>query len=290
MTLKEKHPALIMGRNTGKGESGEYTEPLGLAPVEAESIVPDNLRELSNEAVRKLGLHCGNREYPVEDFFDVEGEYGEEIELRGDFRNFKNLGMKMSLGRLLVKGAAGMHAGTEMSGGELVIEGNTGDWLGAEMKGGLIRVRGNAGNYTGSAYRGNKLGMNGGTILIEGNSGMFTGDKMRRGEIVVLGDSGDFTGSQMVAGSIYLFGKTGKRTGAGMKRGSIISFHPLSVLPSFEYSAKYKPNYIRIALRRLKELHGISFWDNFLEGEYLRYAGDFTETGKGELLVWAEQC
>jgi formylmethanofuran dehydrogenase subunit C len=286
MTLKQKHPALIMGRPAG-GEGS--METIGLIPVEAENLIPDNLRELNNEAIRKMALRCGNREYLVEDFFNVEGEYSDEIEMRGDFRNFKNLGMKMGLGCLRVKGDVGMHAGAEMSGGDILIEGNTGDWLGAEMKGGFIRVRGNAGNYTGSAYRGNKLGMNGGVVLIEGNTGFFTGDKMRRGEIIVLGDAGDFTGSQMVAGSIYLFGRTGKRTGAGMKRGSIISFFPLTILPSFEYSARYKPNYIRIALRRLKELYGISCEDKFIEGEYMRYAGDFTETGKGELLVWAKQ-
>jgi len=111
------------------------------------------------------------------------------------------------------------------------------------------------------------------------------GALMRRGLIAVLGDVGDFAGLFMIAGSLFVLGRLGMRPGAGMKRATIVTFHPAELLPTFRYDCTYRPAFLRLLLEGLRT-HGVAVGDEFLDGAYRRYSGDFTALGKGEILVW----
>lgn len=252
-------------------------------PLETENISPDVTATLSHDAVRGLPIFLGKRQCRLDEFFNVEGEASDEIEVHGDARKVKWIGRGMSRGRIKIVGNVGMHLGAYMKGGAIEVVGNASDWIGAEMTGGLIRVSGNAGGQIGAAYRGSLRGMNGGTILIGGTAGLEVGMRMKRGIIVVGGLARDFAGLQMKGGTLVLMNGAEIRTGAWMFRGTIVSLKPLPLLPTFAAACAYQPAFLRIYAKHLATL-GISI--PFDGGTYVRYSGDSSVPGKGELLVW----
>jgi len=254
-------------------------------PLEAESLSPDVTAALGLDAIRALPVYLGKRPHRVEDFFEVEGAAGDELEIRGDGRKIKWIGRGMTRGRLTIIGNAGMHLAAYMKGGTIEVSGNVSDWLGAEMSGGRIRVRGNAGGQVGAAYRGSLSGMKGGTILIEGSAGLEVGMRMRRGIIAVGGQVRDFAGLEMKGGTILLRSGAELRTGAWISRGTIISLAPIRLLPTFSYSCTYNPTFLRLYARHLSTL-GFSIPHEEQDGAYQRYTGDTAVPGKGEILVW----
>lgn len=251
-------------------------------PLEAENISPDVMADLRHDAIRALPIFLGKRQCHLEEFFDVEGEASNEIELRGDAGRVKWLGRGMTRGRLVVAGNAGMHLGAYMKGGTIEVAGNASDWAGGEMTGGLIRIAGNAGGQIGAAYRGSMTGMKDGTILIGGSAGLEVGMRMKRGIIVVGGPVRDFAGLQMKGGTIFLLQGAEIRTGAWMTRGTIVSLKPLQLLPTFARDCVYEPTFLRLYARHLQVL-GITLPSTFV---YDRYTGDHAVPGKGEILVW----
>ena len=257
--------------------------PTGV-PLEAESISPDLFADRSQEEIEALPVALGNQPSRLGDFFRVEGERSDEIEIEGAIERVKWIGSGMSRGRVMIHGDVGMHAGAYMRGGEIVVKGNAGDFLGVEMEGGLIKVTGNAGHRAGAAYRGSKFGMRGGIILIEGSVGHEVGAYMRRGLIVIKGNAEDFLGARMAAGTICLFGQAGLRTGGGMQKGTILCMHPVELLPTFAYDCIYAPVFLRILFKGLKRL-GVQVTPEQANGSYRRYHGDLAEIGKGEILI-----
>src|SRR5215471_17485574 len=147
-------------------------------PLEAEVLTPDVIAPLGHDAVGALPVVLGKRQYRLDDFFEVEGPAGEELEIRGDVGRVKWIGRGMSRGRITIHGDAGMHLGAFMKGGAIEVKGNASDWVGGEMKGGLIRISGNAGGQLGAAYRGSQRGMRGGTIVVDGSAGIEIGMRM----------------------------------------------------------------------------------------------------------------
>ena len=254
-------------------------------PLEAESLSPDVTAALTLDAVRALPVYLGKRRHRVDDFFEVEGAAGDELEIRGDGRKIKWMGRAMTRGRLTIVGHAGMHLGAYMKGGTIEVSGNVSDWLGAEMSGGRIRVGGNAGGQVGAAYRGSPTGMTGGTILIEGTAGLEVGMRMRRGIIAIGGQARDFVGLEMKGGTILLRSGAELRTGAWISRGTIISLAPIRLLPTFSYSCAYNPVFLRLYARHLSGF-GVSIPHEERDGAYQRYTGDAAVPGKGEILVW----
>jgi formylmethanofuran dehydrogenase subunit C len=254
-------------------------------PLEAEAITPDVIAPLALDAIRALPLFLGKRQVRLDDFFDVEGEPGDELTIRGDAGKVKWIGRGMTRGRITVAGNVGMHLGSGMKGGTIEVSGNASDWVGAEMTGGLIRIHGNAGGQVGAAYRGSMTGMKYGTILVGGSAGLEVGMRMRRGIIVVGGPARDFAGLQMKGGTIFLLGGAEIRTGAWMVRGTIVSLAPLRLLPTFAAACTYNPTFLRIYARHLQSL-GISIPYAGEDGAYRRYTGDASVPGKGEILVW----
>ena len=179
-------------------------------PLEAEVLSPDVMAALKAEAIRALPVHLGKRQRRVDDFFTVEGEASDEIEIRGDARKIKWIGRDMTRGRLAIVGNAGMHLGAFMKGGTIDVSGDASDWIGAQMSGGLIRIGGNAGGQIGAAYRGAVTGMTDATSLVHGTAGL-----------------------QMKGGTIVLRSGAELRTGAWMVRGTIISLAPIPLMPTF---------------------------------------------------------
>jgi formylmethanofuran dehydrogenase subunit C len=254
-------------------------------PLEAEVLSPDTLAGQNHSAVCALPVFLGKRQYRVDEFFTVEGEGGEEVEIRGDAARVKWIGRGMTRGRITIIGNAGMHLGAYMRGGTIEVRGNAADWVGAEMTAGLIHVRGNAGGQIGAAYRGSPSGMQGGTILIEGSAGIEVGMRMKRGIIAVRGSVRDFAGLQMKGGTIVLMGGAELRTGAWMTRGTIVALKPVPLLPTFAYACTYHPTFLRLYAKPLGTL-GFSLPVGDQDGTYQRYTGDAAVPGKGEILVW----
>lgn len=251
-------------------------------PLEAESLVPDRFTDLSIDAIRCLPVFLGKRQRRVDDFFTVEGDAGDELEIRGDAGRVKWIGKGMSRGRINIVGNAGMHLGAYMTGGTIAVSGNASDWAGAEMSGGVIRIGGNAGGQIGAAYRGSLVGMRGGAILIDGGAGLEVGMRMKRGIIAVKGKARDFAGLQMQGGTIVLGGAE-IRTGAWMARGTIISLSPIPLLPTFSYACDYNPTFVRMYAKFLSDFNYSIPID---AGAYARYSGDASLPGKGEILIW----
>lgn len=254
-------------------------------PLEAEVLVPEQLAPLPLAEIAASPVFLGKRRMRLGDFFGIEGEPADDIELRGDLRRVKWIGRKMASGRIVVRGSVGMHLGAHMKGGAIEVEGDAGDWVGAEMTGGFIRVRGNSGGQVGAAYRGSLSGMRGGTIVVDGSAGLEIGMRMRRGTIVIGGPAKDFVGLQMKGGTIVLLRGAEIRTGAWMVRGTIVSLATLRLLPTFAFDCSQNPVFLNIYARRLHEL-GIALPYAAGDGRYDCYSGDSSVPGKGEILVW----
>lgn len=255
-------------------------------PLEAELLSPDKIIGMNESNVAAIKVQHGNQTVEAGDFFKVSGTANGVIHLEGDLSRIKHLGAAMTSGQMLIHGNAGAHLGAAMSGGEIIVEGNAEDWVGPEMSGGRIVIKGNAGHMVGSAYRGSIQGMTGGEIIIHGNVKNEAGHAMRNGQIIVGGNSGDFTGVDMLAGSILVLGEMGIRNGAGMKRGTIISMQQAQMLPTFSYSCRYRPVFIRMFLKHLQAL-GLAITDEQIQGQYDRWCGDSVEMNRGEILIYS---
>lgn len=257
-------------------------------PVEAETITPQAFDGKRVAEIETLPVLQGNAAARLGDFFQVSGEADGAVRLVGDCSRVKYVGKGMAGGRIEIDGDVGMHAGAEMRGGEIHVRGNVGDWAGAEMRGGLLRVSGNAGHLLGAAYRGSPKGMRGGVLLVEGAAGNEVGAAMRRG-LIAVGSAGDFAGVMMLAGSIFVFGQLGIRPGAGMKRGTLVAVagngRGPRLLPTFRFDCEYRPPWLPLYARRLAAL-GFPVPEGLHRTPCRRYSGDFTELGKGEILVW----
>jgi formylmethanofuran dehydrogenase subunit C len=251
-------------------------------PLEAETLSPDVTAPLGTEEIRALPVYLGKRRCRLDDFFEIEGAGGDEVEIHGDARQVKWVGKGMTSGRIHVRGNVGMHLGAYMKGGTIEVSGNALDWIGGEMTDGLIRIHGNAGGQVGAAYRGSMVGMKGGTILIDGSAGLEVGMRMRRGVIAVKGPVRDFAGLQMKGGTIFLLGGAEIRTGAWMVRGTIVSLQRIPLLPTFAHACAYQPTFLRLYARYLQAL-GVALPG---DGTYERFTGDASVPGTGEILLW----
>ena len=253
-------------------------------PLEAEALCPDTLADCPADEIAQLTIYHGKRQLPLSDFFEIEGEKSDEVEIHGDLKKVRWIGRGMSRGHLKIQGDVGMHLGAYMRGGSIEVKGNAGDWIGAEMKKGTIRIDGNAGGQIGAAYRGSRRGMRGGLIHVTGSAGLEVGMRMRRGIIVIGGSARDFTGLQMKGGTIVLGDGAEIRTGAWMNRGTIISLKTLEVMPTFGLATRhFTPPFMPLLAKALAP-EGITLPEN---KSFDLYNGDLAVPGRGELLVLA---
>jgi formylmethanofuran dehydrogenase subunit C len=243
------------------------------------------MANLDHDAIGALPVFLGKRQLRLDEFFEVAGAEGDQLEIHGDAAKVKWIGRGMSRGKITIHGNAGMHLGAYMKGGAIEVFGNASDWVGAEMTDGLVRIMGDAGGQAGAAYRGSAAGMRGGIILIGGSAGLEVGMRMRRGTIVIGRPVRDFAGLQMKGGTIILLGGAELRTGAWMVRGTIVSLQPLELLPTFSYACAYDPIFLRVYAKFLSTLDA-SLPVSGQDGLYERYTGDSAVPGKGEILIW----
>ena len=254
-------------------------------PLEAECVVPSQFAKLSHAEICELKVYHGKRQCRLDDWFDIDGEKTDHVQIHGDVSRVRWLGRGMTSGTLQIYGDAGMHLGSYMKHGRIEVHGNCGDWLGAEMKNGSIHVRGNAGGQIGAGYRGSLRGMKNGTIVVDGKAGIEVGMRMRRGTIIIGGRVGDFAGLQMKGGTLILRGGAEIRTGAWMNRGTIISLRPIQLMPTFQLSGPCNPTIMNVYANELRPL-GLALPFDRKSGAYHRFCGDLAVPGKGELFVW----
>jgi formylmethanofuran dehydrogenase subunit C len=256
-------------------------------PVDFSGIAPTSLAGKSSDEVKRIAVPVGNQAVELGDLFEVSlDETPDQLLIEGDLRHVRGIGQGMSAGRLIIRGTAGAHLGAGMSGGTIEVHGDVGEHAGAEMRGGMIRVHGSAGFGLGAAYPGSRIGMRDGMILVDGSTGEEAGLRMRRGVIAIGGDAGDFAGRALVAGSLFVFGNVGRHPGAGMKRGTIALFGTKAPAlgPWFAASGRYRFPFLAVALKSLAE-HGFPVPADVLRAEPVRYNGDISERGRGEILV-----
>jgi formylmethanofuran dehydrogenase subunit C len=254
-------------------------------PLEAEGVTPDRLAGRPRSEIEALAVWHGNQRAQLADFFAVSGNGDEEVRIEGDLRRVKFLGAGMTAGRMVVAGDAGMHTGAGMGGGELAVEGGVGDFAGTAMRGGRLVVRGSAGHQLGGAQPGVRAGMRGGEIIVHGDAGDQVGAGLRRGLVAVAGRVGNAAGLRMLAGTIVALGGLGATAGAGMRRGTILAMSEVALLPTFAFACSYRPPFLRLYLRRLREL-GLPLTDEQIEGRYARWSGDGLELRRGEILIY----
>jgi len=113
-----------------------------------------------------------------------------------------------------------------------------------------------------------------------GDAGDEAGAGLRRGLIAIAGRTGDAAGLSAPAGTIVAFGALGSYPGAGMRRASIVAMGAVALLPSYAPAVTYRPPFLRLLLRRLREL-GLPVTDEQIDGRYTRWSGDGLELGRG---------
>ena len=96
-------------------------------PLEAEALCPDTLADCPADEIAQLTIYHGKRQLPLSDFFEIEGEKSDEVEIHGDLKKVRWIGRGMSRGHLKIQGDVGMHLGAYMTGGEIEVNGNAGD-------------------------------------------------------------------------------------------------------------------------------------------------------------------
>ncbi len=239
-------------------------------PLEVDTILPDTLAGKTIDEIKSMNILYGNTEVELQEFFDVEGESGEDpselqIEFNGDVYNTKRIGQGMTTGEIVVKGNASMYVGAKMKGGKITVEGDVAGWAGQNMQGGEIVVMGNAGDYLGSAYRGDWRGMSGGKITVHGNAGREIAEYMLGGKIHIIGNVKMLPGIHMNGGILIIDGNVISRTGGEMKGGTIIVNGRIGeFLPGFEY----------LGVRKDIDVDG-----EVMQGLFYKFRGDFATKG-----------
>ncbi len=250
------------------------------------ALTPSALAGKSRAQIGRLRLAHGGRSSRVQDLFEIEGEPGPELELRGMSAGCHKVGHAMASGRLQVSGTCGMELGREMSGGELRLKGDAGNGVGLGMCGGVITINGNAGDRVGGAVPGSTRGMNRGAIVITGNAGAQLGERMRRGLILVGNDCGAALGDRMIAGTIAVFGHCGPRAGLGMRRGTLLLAHTPSELPAtFNYCGDFELGIVPLLTTHIRSISKPLAAHMSAFATCARWCGDMAYAGKGEMLI-----
>lgn len=253
--------------------------------IDMSPVTPDALAGLSREAIRQIPLQCGNRCYPLEALFAIDGSDVETLVIRNDSATLDAIGARMQAGCIRVEGDAGNYLAHGMHGGSIQVEGRAGHWAASGLAGGTVAVGGDCGDFAGAAQPGDRRGMLGGTLLIRGNAGDRLGDHMRRGQILVRGNAGSYCGSRMIAGTVALLGSPGHSAGYAMRRGTLLcSRLPDSLPPTFGDCGEHELGFMRLLLAFLQDLDGE--FAQFAAGTRLRrFVGDQAARGNGELLA-----
>jgi formylmethanofuran dehydrogenase subunit C len=259
------------------------SERIDLGPAFAAPWTADTAADFA----RRSAWSAGSGSLPLGDIFSVGGSPDGSMTIAGDLRLAERLGAGLTEGTVRVDGDVGDRAGAGMAGGRLELDGDAGDSAGEGMAGGTIIVSGNAGNRTGAAAPGRKRGMTGGELVVLGNVGDETGAQMRRGMVAVGGSTGRCTLLSTIAGTVVACGAIGPDAALWNKRGSLIALGTVEPSPTYRYACLIRPVYLRLLLGRLRDVHGFPVVAAHFDGRFRRYSGDFSESGRGEILAWS---
>jgi formylmethanofuran dehydrogenase subunit C len=229
----------------------------------------------------------GTGAVPLGEVFSIDGTPDGSLTIAGDLRLVDRVGAGLAEGFVRVDGSVGDRAGAGMRGGRLEIAGSAGHSTAEAMAGGMVIVQGDAGNRAGGAAPGRKRGMTGGELVVLGNVGDEPGVAMRRGLMAVGGSAGACALLTGIAGTVVVFGRCGPDAALWNKRGSLVCLGAVEPPPTYRYACTVQPVYLRLVLRRLREVHGLPVTAAHIDGRYRRYSGDFAETGRGEILEWS---
>ncbi|MCE9591469.1 MAG: formylmethanofuran dehydrogenase subunit C [Planctomycetes bacterium] len=238
------------------------------ALADGAALRPDVLGALAPDALRAVALKVGRDSVPLGDLFDVSGESGPTLTLRG----------VPPLPRM----------GAKMVSGELIIEGNTGDDLGASMRGGVIRVRGRAGHRVGGPDYTSDRGMTGGEIVVSGDAGDYAGLRMRRGLIAIGGAAARSPGFRMLAGTVVVARGALDSPGLEMQRGTVVALDS-SVTPArhawFQCEGEFPLTSMPAALLLVRRLAELKATNGSVAANAVvnLSSGDRFGLGKGEL-------
>jgi formylmethanofuran dehydrogenase subunit C len=246
--------------------------------IEAEVVNPVFFAGKSRDEIEHLIVWQGPAKLPLSDFFDVEimGNSAPEetsILIEGDVSRVKHIGHAMKVGKIEIRGSAGMHTGSEMSGGSILVKGDAGSWAGMEMKGGLLHIEGDAGDHVGCAYRGSWRGMSGGKVLIEGNARSQVGGGLTGGEIVIGGNVENFCGIRQTGGLILIKGNAIRGVGAEMSGGAIAVCGEIK---------QFTPGFAQTGTENSPKLG-----ENQLDGIFEKYAGDYAVSKNPKGILYA---
>ena len=248
--------------------------------LEAEVITPDAFATKNAAEIGDLLVWQGPKQFPLSDFFEVEGTGGATAEdtsitIEGDVSRVKNIGYEMNAGSISINSSAGMHVGSRMSGGQITVNGDVESWAGMEMSGGTLHIKGNAKDHVGCAYRGKWHGMSGGKIIIEGSAMSQLGGGMDGGQIIVHGNVENFCGIRQSGGLIVVKGNAIRTVGAEMSGGTLVIGGSITnFLPGFELAGMEKD---------------LVFDDLQCKGEFKKFNGDYAISDKGSGVLYASK-
>jgi formylmethanofuran dehydrogenase subunit C len=258
------------------------------ARVDASPLTPERCNALNRDRIAGLPLRCGRETVAAGDLFEIDGYVSDwSLTIAGELGAVDGIGAGMSAGVMTARGDCGDHAGAGMRGGELRIEGSAGSWAGAAMGGGVLRISGDAGARLGAAVTGARVGMRAGEIVVAGDAGEEAGAGMRRGFVAIGGRAAGGAGLRMLAGTVVALGGLGPEAGIGNKRGTLASGTALREppVPRYAFATRFGPPALRLALLRARAL-GLAVDDALIDGSWARWSGDFTELGRGEILIF----
>ncbi len=255
-------------------------------PVDISAMVPDKLAGKTRAQIGAIKLFNGKRKVALSTLFSISGQDPENIRIQRSCQKLTHIGHGMRRGKIQVRGDCGDFLGKDMSGGELNVTGSAGAWTASGMSGGLIEISGNVADYLAANFSGEQHGMSDGTVIVCGNAGDRVGERMRRGMIVIKGQTGEYCANRMLAGTIIVLGKTGAYLGYGMKRGTIVlTKKPRHIIATFRHCGLLKIEFLRLLFKQMALSNKqFAFFRNF-GPEAIRYAGDVSCAGKGEILI-----
>jgi formylmethanofuran dehydrogenase subunit C len=245
-------------------------------PLDLREISPDTFSGKSRQEVASLPIWIGNRTSTLDTIFEISGETAQtpqdlNITINGDLPSSRRVGSKMTAGKIVVNGQAGIYLGIEMKGGQIIVNGDTGQWTGLGMKGGSIEISGNAGDFLGAAYRGTRSGMKGGLIVVKGNAGSEVGAWMKGGTIKIFSEAGLMPGVHMGGGNILIGANCLGRVGASMTGGKIVVVGEAGeILSGFQIEG----------IKNKAKIEGEK-----IPGPFYSFSGDNAEGGAGKLFV-----
>jgi len=245
-------------------------------PVDLSELSPDGVAGKSLNEVASIPIWIGNRPSVLCSIYDISGESTSNLSdlllvINGDLPNSRRIGAKMTNGRIIINGRAGLYVGAEMKGGLITVNGDAGDWAGIGLKGGLLEINGNVGDFLGAAYRGSRKGMKGGVIVVKGNAGCDAGAWLDGGTIKILGNAGINLGIHMIDGTLYVSGNCESRIGASMTGGKVI------------LSGKTEDLLAGFQIEEIKDK--VKVGEEKISGPFYVFSGDNAESGRGKILI-----